>query len=114
PTKGQNSVAPGRKQEIDPVINSPGVFEIQNKATLGMPVTIPGEGEPWGVDELATAVVVGVPQIVGNLANKAIYGGKSFAERMKDYAEREKEELGKPKKSQQVYDGPGGPVFDHY
>ncbi|WP_296222806.1 hypothetical protein, partial [uncultured Sphingomonas sp.] len=40
PTKGQNSVAPGRKQEIDPVINSPGVFEIQNKATLGMPVTI--------------------------------------------------------------------------
>lgn len=112
PTVGQNSVAPGRKQEIDPVINSPGVFEIQNRATAGYAVTIPGEGEPWGLDELATAVVVGVPQIAGRLANQVIYGGKSFSERMKDYAEREKKREKKPQPEKKVYDGPGGPVYD--
>lgn len=113
PTKGGNTIAPGRGQEIDPVVNSPGVFEIENVLTGGRPVIIPGEGEPWGIDELATAVVVGVPQVLGNIANEWVYGGKSYSERMKDYRDREKKELGKPKKATKVYDGPGGPVFTY-
>lgn len=111
PTPGPNTIAPGRGQEIDPVVNSSGIFEMENVLTGGRPITIPGEGEPWGIDELATAVVVGAPQILGGLGNKLIYDGKSFSERMEAYREREKEELGKAKKSRKVYDGPGGPVY---
>lgn len=58
--------ATGRQLDVAPVTNSPGVFEMQNPVTGGKPITIPGEGEPWGIDELATAVVVGAPQIAYN------------------------------------------------
>lgn len=58
--------ATGRELDVAPVTNSAGVFEMQNPVTGGKPITIPGEGEPWGIDELATAVVVGVPQVAYN------------------------------------------------
>ena len=64
--KGKNPIAPGRKDDVAPLTNSPGVFVMQNAITGG-PITIPGEGEPWGVDELATAAVIGVPQISYNV-----------------------------------------------
>lgn len=114
PTKGPNSVAPGRGQEIDPVINSPGVFEMENVLTGGKPVVIPGEGEPWGIDELATAVVVGAPQALGNVANRLLFGGKPIHHWVKDKAEENKKrEAERPKKAPVVkaYDGPGGPVY---
>lgn len=114
PTKGQNSVAPGRGQEIDPVVNSPGVFEMENVLTGGKPVTIPGEGEPWGIDELATAVIVGAPQALGNYANRRIFGGKPINQWLKDKAEdNEKREKERPKKGPvtKSYEGPGGPVY---
>lgn len=59
--------ATGRTLDVAPVTNSPGVFELQNPWTNDKPITIPGEGEPWGVDELATAVTVGVPQVLRNV-----------------------------------------------
>lgn len=64
--KGKNPIAPGRKDDVAPLTNSPGVFVMENAITGG-PITIPGEGEPWGVDELATAAVIGVPQIAYNV-----------------------------------------------
>lgn len=59
-----NPIAPGRPKDVAPLVNSPGVFEMQNEMTLGVPVTIPGEGEPWGVDELATGAIFAVPQLM--------------------------------------------------
>ena len=59
--------ATGRTLDVAPVTNSPGVFEIQNPWTNDKPITIPGEGEPWGLDELATAVTVGAPQVLRNV-----------------------------------------------
>lgn len=51
-----------RKTEVADTVNSPGYFQIENDLTGG-PLYMPGEGEPWGIDELATAVVVGAPQV---------------------------------------------------
>lgn len=75
-----NAIAPGREKDVVPLSNSPGVFEIQNTLTGGQPITIPGDSEPWGIDELATAVVVGAPQVFDNIVG----GGKSIRERVKD------------------------------
>lgn len=60
-----NPIAPGRKKEVDPLTNSPGVFEIENSVTGG-PITLPGDGEPWGADEALTGLAFGGPQIVRN------------------------------------------------
>lgn len=55
-------VAPGRDVEKQPYTTGSGLTEINNRGTFG-PLVVPGsDGEPWGIDELATAVVVGVPQ----------------------------------------------------
>lgn len=63
--RNTNPIAGNRKKEILELPNTPGVFEIENAVTGG-PVTIPGDSEPWGIDELATAVIVGGPQVVAN------------------------------------------------
>lgn len=60
-----NPVAPGREKDVLPLPNSPGVFEVENAVTGG-PITIPGDNEPWGIDELATAVAIGGPQAAWN------------------------------------------------
>lgn len=60
-----NPIAPGRKKEVDPLTNSPGVFEIENELTGG-PITLPGDGDPWGLDEFATAGAFGAPQVARN------------------------------------------------
>jgi len=64
-TKNTNPIASGRVKEVAPLSNSSGVFELENDLTMG-PLTIPGDGEPWGLDELGTAAVVGVPQMFRN------------------------------------------------
>ena len=68
-SQGENPVAPGRKDDIAPLTNAPGVFEIENKWTGGKPVTMPGEGEPWDLLELGTAIGFGVPQVWNNIAS---------------------------------------------
>lgn len=65
-----NPVAPGREKDVMPLPNSPGVFEVENAVTGG-PVTIPGDSEPWGIDELATAVLTGGPQAAWNWGKSA-------------------------------------------
>lgn len=67
---GNDPLAPGREIERMPLPNAPGVFQLDNAVTdrMGGPVYIPGDSEPWGIDELATAVVVGVPQMIGRKA----------------------------------------------
>ncbi|WP_112309449.1 hypothetical protein [Pseudogemmobacter bohemicus] len=60
-----NPLSPEREKEVAPVTNSPGFFEMNNALTGG-DISIPGDGEPWGIDELATAIVVGAPQVVWN------------------------------------------------
>lgn len=68
-SQGENPVAPGRKDDIAPLTNSPGVFEIENKWTGGKPVTMPGEGEPWDLLQLGTAIGFGLPQVWNNIAS---------------------------------------------
>ena len=82
-SQGENSDAPGRKEDIAPLTNSPGFFEIENSWTGG-PVSIPGEGEPWGFDEMVTALVFGVPEVMGNHANNVLFDGKRVDKWWKD------------------------------
>lgn len=62
---GDNAMFAGRKKEVDPLKNTPGGFEIENSMTGGA-VTLPGDGDPWGIDEVATALIVGAPQVAKN------------------------------------------------
>lgn len=64
-----------REKTTTPITNSAGVMEIDNFLTMG-PIVVPGDSEPWGFDELATAVVVGIPQV-------ALNGGFAFGEWLK-------------------------------
>jgi hypothetical protein len=73
--KSSSVYAPGRKVDKTDLVNSPGVFQIENAITHG-PVTMPGEGEPLGIDELATMLIIGGPQAAGNWANKKLFDGK--------------------------------------
>lgn len=70
-----NMLSPEREKDVMSVANTSGVFEMQNKITGDNPIILPGDSEPWGIDELGTAVVVGLPQIA--------YRG---AQKIKDYA----------------------------
>lgn len=60
---GPNSLAPGRQVDAINPANSAGVFAINNKLTRGEDIIMPGDTEPWGIDELATAAIVGLPQL---------------------------------------------------
>ena len=82
-SQGENPDAPGRKEDIAPLTNSPGFFEIENSWTGG-PVSIPGEGEPWGADEMGTALVFGFPEVMGNHANNVLFDGKRVDKWWKD------------------------------
>lgn len=107
-SQGENPIAPGRKEDIAPLVNSPGVFEMENELTPFGPVVIPGEGEPWGIDELATGLVVGVPQVVGGALDAAstavkdrFWDGKPALEYYRDKsAEKAETPEGKAKKSE--------------
>jgi len=67
---GGSRFATGREVDVAKLSNSPGVFVLENNMTGGG-ITIPGDGEPWGIDELATAVVVGGPQVLYNKGKQA-------------------------------------------
>lgn len=54
-----------REVSVQPQSNVSGSFTIENPGTFG-PVVIPGDGEPWGIDEVATAAVAGAPQVIFN------------------------------------------------
>lgn len=69
PYDAENPVAPGRPKQVMPMANGSGMTELQNPFTDNRPIVVPGDGgEPWGIDELLTAVVVGGPQVAWNLA----------------------------------------------
>lgn len=79
PTGGasDNPDDPYHERKVEKLSNTGGVIEIQNTWTGGEAVSIPGDGgEPWGVDELATAVIIGAPQVAGSAINRAVFGGK--------------------------------------
>lgn len=105
---GENPIAPGRKVDTAPLVNSPGVFEMENELTPFGPITIPGEGEPWGIDELATGLVVGVPQVVGGALDATsqavkdrLWDGKPALEYYRDKsAEKAATPEGKAKKTE--------------
>lgn len=71
---GTSWVAPGRDVEVSPYSSGAGLTEINNVLTPGAGIVVPGsDGEPWGIDEVATAVVAGAPQVVYQY-------GKTFGE----------------------------------
>ena len=92
-SQGENPVAPGRKDDVAPLTNAPGVFEIENDWTGGKPITLPGEGEPWGIDELATAAVFGLPQMGWN----RIQGGDAKEKRQRLFDQMDKIDAEKKK-----------------
>ncbi|MFD1881001.1 hypothetical protein [Paracoccus pacificus] len=72
---GESRVTPGRPVKVDEVSNTGGVIEVENAFTGG-PVIIPGDGgEPWGWDEMATALMWGAPQVVYNKLSSAAKAG---------------------------------------
>ena len=71
-----NWLAPGRDKKVAPLVNTSGVMEVENSLTAGK-VSMPGDGsEPWGIDEVMTAAVFGVPQAAWNVGWK---GGEWLA-----------------------------------
>lgn len=63
-------VAPGGKTKINDYSSGAGLTGINNRGTFG-PIVVPGDdGEPWGIDEVLTAAVVGLPQAGANLGEK--------------------------------------------
>ena len=61
--------------------------------TGGKPITLPGEGEPWGVDELATAALFGLPQMGWN----RIQGGDAEEKRQRLFEQMDKIDAEKKK-----------------
>lgn len=56
PFVGVNSIAPLRDKDVTPLMNQPGVFEVQSGLTAHQPFTFLGsEGEFLGLDELIVA-----------------------------------------------------------
>lgn len=56
----------GRDLHSAPVDSTPGFFEVENGVTGG-PIRIMGnDGEAWGISEVASAAVFGVPQLAWN------------------------------------------------
>lgn len=117
-----NPLTPGRQKDVAPLVNSPGVFEMQSELTLGVPITIPGEGEPWGADELATGAVFGVPQVIGHGLEKAAqaikdryWDGKPLVPYLRDKAE-ERSKTPEAKKEREEWDRihSGATVFNPY
>lgn len=92
--------APGRKVDKTDLVNSPGVFQIENAITHG-PVTMPGEGEPLGIDELATMVIIGGPQAAGNYVNKQLFDGKRVDTWWKDKMKQREKSNAEAKRRQE-------------
>lgn len=65
------SLSPIRTEEILPVNNAAGYFKINNPLTYG-DIYMPGDSEPWGLDELTTAVIFGTPQVIANRGRSVI------------------------------------------
>jgi hypothetical protein len=64
-------LAPGRDVKTEEYSSGAGITEVNNAFTFGS-VVVPGaDGEPWGLDELATAVIAGGPQVLRNAFIKA-------------------------------------------
>lgn len=60
-----------RELEIMPMGDGPGITRISNPLTGGNPIYVPGaDGEPWGIDEVLTGVIFGVPQVPAAAANE--------------------------------------------
>lgn len=57
-------VTDGRDTKIKDVNNIAGLTRIQSGMTGNMPVYLPGEGDMSGIDELATAMAIGLPQVI--------------------------------------------------
>ena len=75
-------VATGRELEVAPYTSGPGFTEIDNDLTG--PIIVPGaDGEPWGIDELATYMV----SVPFNLAHRA---GGAIRDTVDDYRTRRK------------------------
>lgn len=84
----ENPIAPGREKDVMELPNSPGVFEIENEFTFNRPVTIAGDGEPWGADEWAAAV----PQIVPQLGRNYVLNRRDETEEQRKRRERRRDQ----------------------
>ncbi len=70
----ENWLSPGREKQAQPVSNGAGVTEIDNRFTdaVGGPISVPGDGgEPWGIDEVVTALGFGGAQVAWRLGKAA-------------------------------------------
>jgi hypothetical protein len=99
PTLG-DTFAPGFQQVDMPFSTAPGVTSLRNWFTGGQAVLVPGsDGEPMGIDELATAAVFGLPQMAFGSFNRALDGLKKSPpvdyspQGMKDEKKREADRL---------------------
>lgn len=64
PLGGRDPWINDRDMDIMPMSDGPGITRITNPLTGGVPIYVPGaDGEPWGIDEVLTATIFGVPQV---------------------------------------------------
>lgn len=78
---GSPWLAAGHGSEKITPADSAGIFNVSNDLTGGN-VSLPGDTEPWGIDELVTAVVAGGPQVIYNWGKKAYELAKEHPEKI--------------------------------
>lgn len=64
-----SSITAGRDVQVMKTANTGGVFQMENNWTSG-PLSILGDSEPWGLDEILGAVPQVVPQLAINYGKK--------------------------------------------
>lgn len=96
PDDHERPYALGREVELAPVASGAGITELENGYTRGT-IYLPGnDGEPWGIDEVITAGLVGGPQLAWNYYSDFI--GDPFARSMKGALDKFQSKKTYPKK----------------
>lgn len=85
------ALTPDFDQERQPSGVGSGLIALQNAMTGGE-VILPGaDGEPWGIDELATAAILGPPQVAYNWVAQLYQMEGSYGDEWEDWFKSTKE-----------------------
>lgn len=94
-------IDPGREVEQAPIVNTSGAFVLDNVVTdmMGGPVTIPGDSEPWGIEELIPAAAIvagtGAARAAKWAGGKAVEKAQESADipaKLKDWAKKKRDQ----------------------
>lgn len=101
-------VAPGREVDVAPYTSGPGLTELDNSFTAG-PIVLPGaDGEPWGVDEVVTAITIGAPQVLYNVGRNGVRQHREYTDMRRSLDDAQTIAFPDPARSDVRSSGPTG------